>query len=320
MPYAPLWENVERVTAELQVADALHLQLTTSSANEEHAARVRDTLLAGVTLAKNVMMQSRPEIAKSRTPDGPLLLGLLDVVEQLLENVKLTQSKTDVAIELRANGADTGRLVAFLLPAVQSARDAARRTTGANNLKQLGLAFHNFYDTHQRFPTAVLHGPNAVPRSWRVELLPFLDAAPLYAQYRQDEPWDSEHNKKLLAQMPPVYRSPNDDAQSTNTSYFVVTGPGSIFDGDEGTLMQQITDGTSNTLLAVEAKRAVPWTKPEDIPFSADKPVPAFGGWYQDGFHILLGDGSVRFTKGADDATLRLLITKDDGRPVQLAP
>ncbi len=79
-------------------------------------------------------------------------------------------------------------LIALLLPAVQQAREAARRTQCKNNLKQIGLALHNYHDTTQRFPYAVSAVDNnafIIPVSlhtWNEFILPYIDQAPLYNQ------------------------------------------------------------------------------------------------------------------------------------------
>ena len=65
------------------------------------------------------------------------------------------------------------------------------------------------------------------------------------------------------------------------------------------TKLKQITDGPSGTLLIVEAKRSVPWTKPDDIPYAADKPLPKFGGWFDGGFSAAFADGHVEFISAA---------------------
>ncbi|MCL4191413.1 MAG: DUF1559 domain-containing protein, partial [Thermoguttaceae bacterium] len=104
--------------------------------------------------------------------------------------------------------ATIGVLVALLLPAVQAAREAARRSQSMNNLKQIGLAMHNYYDSYRTLPAQANYDPQGKPLlSWRVQLLPFLEQQALYAQFHQDEPWDSAHNKTLIDKMPPVYRS-----------------------------------------------------------------------------------------------------------------
>ena len=75
-----------------------------------------------------------------------------------------------------------------------------------------------------------------------------------------------------------------------------------------------ITDGTFNTILFVEAGRAVPWTKSEDIPFENDKPVPRLGRWFDLGFHVVFCDGSIHFLSNrANPEIFRALITGNDG-------
>lgn len=148
-------------------------------------------------------------------------------------------------------------------------------------------------------------------------MLPFLELKyTLRDQYHFDEPWDSETNRKVLAQMPDVFRSPFDKSGSTSTSYFVLSGPDTVFPGEEGMRLQQLTDGTSKTFSIVEAKRDVPWTKPEDIEYAADKPVPKLGGWVSGEFSAASVDGSVhRVSSDIDEPTLRAWITRN-GREV----
>ena len=80
-------------------------------------------------------------------------------------------------------------LIALLLPAVQSAREASPRTNCKNNLKQIGLALHNYHDAYGSFPPAWTTDADGRPLlSWRVLLLPFLDEAPLYEEFDLTEP------------------------------------------------------------------------------------------------------------------------------------
>ena len=78
-------------------------------------------------------------------------------------------------------------LIALLLPAVQQAREAARRTQCKNHLKQLGLALHNYHDPHLRFPPG---GNYPTYASFYVGLLPFLDQAPAYNQFNFNSDFD----------------------------------------------------------------------------------------------------------------------------------
>ena len=117
--------------------------------------------------------------------------------------------------------------------------------------------------------------------------------------------------------MPSVFRHPADDPKSINSSYYGLVGEGTIFSPKDVVGFRDITDGSSYTLAVVEAKRTVPWTKPEDIPFDPKKDVPKLGGWYQGAYHMLLCDGSVRFISDALDKTLlKRLIQMNDGQPL----
>ncbi|MGD0383860.1 MAG: DUF1559 domain-containing protein [Thermoguttaceae bacterium] len=216
----------------------------------------------------------------------------------------------------------------FRLVRKQSADTEADKEASKNNLKHLALAMHMYLDRYKRFPPAALYNPagttlssNTTPHSWRVALLPLLGQEELYKQYHLDEPWDSPNNRKLLNKMPDVYRGPTDKFGSTNASYFALVGQGTMFDGKDGTRIQEVRDGTSNTILLVEAKRDIPWTKPEDIAYDSDKPLPELGGYFDYGFHTVFADGSVHFIpKTVSENVMRLLINKNDGQPVQLPP
>src|SRR6476661_8060061 len=101
-------------------------------------------------------------------------------------------------------------LVALLLPAVQQAREAARRSQCKNNLKQIGLALHNYHDVNGCFPPAYIADENGKPmHSWRVLILPYLDQAALHTEYNFSEPWDGPNNSRLLARRPAVYACPS---------------------------------------------------------------------------------------------------------------
>ena len=196
-------------------------------------------------------------------------------------------------------------------------RRAALRTQSMNNLKQLAIGMHNHHAASRVFPGPENDAPaqdgnpqTKHPYSWRVALLPYIGHADLHKQYKFDQPWDSQDNLKVMKRMPAVFRHPQDPPDSTETSYFLISGPKTIFEKGKKPEIHNIRDGTSNTIMIVEAKRRTPWTKPEDLVSSADKPLPKFGGYSPQGFNAAFGDGSVRFiAKAVDEKLLRGMIT-----------
>jgi prepilin-type processing-associated H-X9-DG protein len=217
--------------------------------------------------------------------------------------------------------------LAMLVPALNASRIAAQRAQSVNSLKQIGLAMQGFHDPNGHFP-ADIRGKDGKPLlSWRVRLLPFLEQQALFNEFKLDEPWDGPHNKPLLERMPSAFAIPGATAVPGMTFYRGISGKHALFDPmvPEGVKMESITDGTSNTIAAVEARQAVPWTRPEtEIPFDESlKPEQlqplrdALGGHADGGFNVLFCDGSVRFIKDTINLTiLRLLITRDVGEVV----
>ena len=182
------------------------------------------------------------------------------------------------------------------VPAEPAEGDAEKQyMTSANNLKQLALAVHNYADVNGRLPADIVGKDGKPLLSWRIELLPYLEQEPLYRQFRRDEPWDSEHNKTLLAKMPDVFASPRVKVKAAgHTVYQGFAGPGALFEPGKRRAFAGIPDGTSNTILAVESSVAVAWTKPADLPFDEKKDLPDIGKAYGGKPLAVLCDGSVR--------------------------
>jgi len=229
---------------------------------------------------------------------------------------------TREAIPSVGSPATVGVGVALLLPAVQSAREAARRSQCVNNCKQIGLAMHNHHAAHEAFPAAAIVGKGDKPLlSWRVAILPFLgeDENALYKEFHLDEPWDSPHNKALIPRMPRAYLCPSRaNPVAGTTGYQGFTGENTLL-GAQPVGLNQVTDGTANTMMVVESSKVVPWTKPEDIPFDekAQAALLGAGSDHPGGFNALFGDGSVRFLKSTINVqTFKALITRAGGEVV----
>ncbi len=314
-PFSPLWEETAWLAGGARLDDRLAVHASLGAKDADAAVRVHGTLEAMKTLAQNTAKNTRTQVQAMPERERPAALTALDAADRLLANLKIHQEgdgvRLETSVEVRKELLDT------FVQSIIAARAAAMRAQSMNNLKQLAIAMHNYADSYKHFPPAVLYGPDGkTPYSWRVALLPYLERKDLYDQYRFDEPWDGPNNGKLLDKIPAMFRSPTEPANSTSAAYFALVGPRSVFGSKEGTSFSEIIDGTSNTIMLVEAKRDIPWTKPEDIPFDPDKPVPQLGGFSTGTFLAALCDASVRsFRSDMPQDILRLLIMKDDNQP-----
>ena len=222
-------------------------------------------------------------------------------------------------------------LYALIVPTgVVDPISAFRRTQCKNNLKQIGLAFHNYSDMYSTFPPAQL---GMWPKSsWRIALLPYVDEEAVASVYDLTQGWDSAANKPLQRKQVRSYSCPSrptsfDSFGRFLTSYVVPTGEETIFSSKQGTgtPFSAIKDGTSNTLLVVEACGTwIIWTKPQDVEVSSyelsvNGPSAIKGqsgslisSWHVGGAQVVLADGSARFLSDAiDPKVLRSLLTKD---------
>jgi hypothetical protein len=208
-------------------------------------------------------------------------------------------------------------VIGLLVPAVQKVRESAAKFETMNNLKQLVIAMDAHASARNNcFPAAALRSPEGKPLlSWRVAVLPYLGENALYSRFHLNEPWDSPHNSTLVPLMPKVYSLAGKDPSDGLTYFQVFVGPQTPFRGDVGPRMPlSFPDGTSNTILIAEAANAVPWTKPEDLPFTAAGPLPPLGGHFPGGFLCALADGSVRQVRPSTSTqTIKWAIIPDDG-------
>jgi hypothetical protein len=324
--FVPLWQETRHVHVGVNVGNNLSLLAFLEPSNAAKSAAIKETLEAAVTLGRNMTKEWLEAIPAEEAG------GVYKPINDLLRSAQVdTQG---ARVRLRASMVLDSRLPALIVRQVQAARIATKQNVSRQNLREIALAIHNHHDRFKRFPASsnatTKANAEGQPCSWRVMILPYLEEETLYNAYHFDEPWDSENNKEILAKMPEVFRHPLDAVDSTNTSYFALTGPSTVFYNDKGTAIKEIADGMSRTIMIAEAKRAVPWTKPEDIEYSVDKPLPELGGWFEGGFNAALCDGSVWFfgkkvdesewiySRNIDESVLRALITRGGREPIDL--
>jgi hypothetical protein len=210
-----------------------------------------------------------------------------------------------------------------LMPLFEPSHRPSRRSECKNALKQIGLALHNYHDAYDSFPPAYIADEHGRPmHSWRVLILPFLDAHDLYTRYDFSVPWNHPHNRYVLEHMPDVFHCPSDESHPEHaTNYFAAFGPDCVFNAISPTPIREMTDGTSDTILVGEAVGLnVPWTMPADIDIEQHPRINepgGFGSAHELGAHFLLGDGSVRYIQETlSEEILRNLFRRNDGNMI----
>jgi len=293
-------------------------------------------------------------------------------------------------VELLVVIAIIGILIALLLPAVQMAREAARRSQCNNNLKQIGIALHNYHDTVGCFPPGRMScdgwtGGPCAGKTWIekpgtsgfVMILPYVEQKPLYDLFGgfqlgavfptspPDTSWRTPEVDQAMKTRPEVYVCPSDTSKEMRgneaTASYALNhgsrGPSWGMDqvnlkhGNTGMFnylgsikMQEILDGTANTLFAGEvleahtAESSNRWTvgsRHLDSLRSTENPVNtppgtgivldaygykcngAFGSMHPGGANFLFGDGHVQFiSENSDLATYQALSTRKGGETV----
>jgi prepilin-type processing-associated H-X9-DG protein len=316
----PLFHS-EAVSAAITLGKTLDLDVRVKTKREAQAVDAEKALAALVTLITDELGRELPDLEKEADKDAGLK-DLVKVFKASLDAAKAAKFAVDgtearLTASLPLNGLP---LVSAYLTATTRVTGAAAAQQSANNLKQIALALHNYHDAIGTFPPAAVCDKKGKPQlSWRVLILPYIEQNELYKQFKLDEPWDSEHNKKLIAKMPPVYAIPGKSKPGdTDTYYRVFVGNDAGFDWVMGGKIVGITDGTSNTIMVVTAAEAVPWTKPDELEFDPEKDMTKLIGMVVNGrAQVAMFDGSVRtLNKLPSKATLHALITKNGGEVI----
>lgn len=216
---------------------------------------------------------------------------------------------------------------ALLLPAISQARQAARRTQSKNNLKQIALAMHNYHDTYNMFPPGGIYTNKQEPyNAWMTSLLPYIEKTALYNTIDSDQPWTSPKNQQAFKIVVPQYLNPNIGPESAIVNGFGAAhyaGNSQLLFDNGSVKIREITDGTSNTIMAGEVGGSfMAWGDPGNrrdpasgfgtAPNQFGVAVPGMGG-----VQMCLTDGSVRFiSENIDPKVLSALATPNGGEVV----
>lgn len=245
---------------------------------------------------------------------GDFLPGLKEL-ERGLKEVKIIRNDTrlDATMALKVDLPIT-KMVAQVVKYVNAGSGQAEST---NNLKQIGLALHSYHDTHNGLPPAAIVDKKGKPLlSWRVAILPYLEQNALYQEFKLDEPWDSDHNKKLIAKMPRIYALPAAKADG-KTHFRAFYGNGAAFDLIQQVRLSDFTDGTSNTAIVMEFADPIEWTKPDDSEFDDKIQIEKLLRFVNGVTPTVFADGSVRMIKkGKEEKVWRWIVQRNDGNPL----
>ena len=312
--FAPLLHTEYGIT--LDLGKSVDMKFQFNAPTEAGAANALQAVKTLRVLAELAIEKSR-EAGES----GGAKLALEKALLKGLADAAIEQKGKTVSAELKLELGPT-LYKKFMKDIVAQFRSRGDRTRSQNNLKQIGLALHSYHDANKFLPPAGITDGDGKPLlSWRVAILPYVEQGALYQQFDLNKPWDHPTNKKLIAQMPAIYMVPGADAKEGETNYRVLVGPGTMFQvlkGEGGqpvrrTLITAAPDGTSNTIMAVEAAQPTIWTRPDDLPYDPKGQLPKFGVT-PDGFNALMGDGSVRFIRASvREDVLRPYLTGNNG-------
>lgn len=279
----PAWKPDANVTAALAELPQEYSSITVSDPAPSYQQLLQLAPMGFSLLEQNVL----PQIA-----DGSLQMpfGLEDlpaaelVTEPMFPNVTVgfstengigSTTRQSVPTNPMGNMSATVGvpvLVALLLPAVQQAREAARRTQSKNNLKQIGLAIHNYHDVYNEFPRGTVPNDELEPDerlSWAYSILPFIEQQALQESIDGEAGWEAEENSQAVLTAVPAFQNPSQPGGRPNPSagdYVGMAGVGEdaatlenddpragIFGYNRQCRFRDITDGTSNTIMITDA-------------------------------------------------------------------
>jgi hypothetical protein len=211
-------------------------------------------------------------------------------------------------------------VICLILPLFSKVRAPAARIQAMNNMKQIALGCHSYHDVNKHLPaprmTAVKDGKeHEVQLSWRVAILPFVEANDLFNDFDRSAGWDHPKNAPFQEQMQSVYTCPyREEVAPTRMTHFqYFTGPHTLFPDNAGRRIQEIPDGSGDTLLFAEADKGVVWPQPADMAIRPGQPLPLPA----DRFLAAMANAIVRMISRdkTSDAIVRQLINPNDGKP-----
>ncbi|HEV3385999.1 MAG TPA: DUF1559 domain-containing protein [Gemmata sp.] len=319
-PFQPLLKATA-ITTSFNLGKSLDLNVQVKTGTAGQAAECERALGTLMGLIQEELSEELKTVETDAVKDPSLkdLVTTMKAASTAIKNAKYSTlgNETGLTVSLEADLPFSSAYFA----AKERIESAKAVITTTNNLMQIALATINYADSmNGNLPPAAICDKTGKPLlSWRVLILPYMEQEALFKEFKLDEPWDSDHNKKLLAKMPKVYAIPGKNKLGDTDTYFrVFVGNGAGFDWIKGARFPaDIPDGTSQTLMCVTARDSVPWTKPEELEFDPDKDMRNLLGTVNGKMMCAMFDGSSHtFKKIPSKETIHALITPAGGEVI----
>jgi hypothetical protein len=309
------------ITASFNLGESLDLNVQVKTGTAGQAVKCERALGTLVGLIQEELSEELKTVETEAVKDPSLkdLVTTMKAASTAIKKAKYSTlgNETDLTVSLAA---DLPFSSAFFT-AKERIESAKAVLTTTNNLMQIAVGTIGYADDKNgNLPPAAICDKTGKPLlSWRVAILPYIEQEALYKEFKLDEPWDSDHNKKLLAKMPKVFAIPGKNRLGDTDTYFrVFVGNGAGFDWIKGAQFPaDFADGTSQTLMCAIARDAVPWTKPEELEFDPEKDMRNLLGTVNGKLMCAMFDGSLlTFKKIPSKDTIHALITRDGGEVI----
>jgi hypothetical protein len=286
------------------------LTVVMEAATSTAAKEIKDMATAAIQAGKTAVTGMKRNIPPAAQAEmGPQFA----LAETAIAGLAVAQEASKVTVALKTPeglGAAIPKVVSQLVASMPEQLEWT--PPELRNLKAVGAALYQYAATVGGFPPPAISDDQGRPLlSWRVAILPQLGYEKLFEAFKLDEPWDSPHNKNALNHMPDVFAASGQPNNGT-TSMMVFVGQGTPFGSAAGVKFTEFIDGMPNTVMLVEAgpDKAVPWTKPEDLPFNPNNPAAALGAISGDGIRVIFCDGKAKMLpKTMEAGAFKRLIT-----------
>lgn len=294
-PYEPLIE-LDRAIMTFDFGLTSKLTVTAHFPTTEAAKKAEPVAKKAIKATIDAFTETRKTTAADAGEKD--WLPLYDFALTGLKSAKITQDGKVLTVTAAADiGAELKAAFVVLPTKVQETADRMRLS---NNLKQLGIALHSYHDANGHLPRDITDGEGKVLLSWRVELLPYLEANDLFAKIDRTKAWDDPAHKKLWDEMPDVFKVPARPTKETHETYFQAfrtinwLGKEDPWQVDtHNVTLTDVTDGTAHTLAIAEMEEAKNWMKPGDPLFDAKK-LARIGNPKTGKAGVVMMDGSAR--------------------------